>query len=277
MSAPFYTTRDLQAMLQVDRTTIYRMAESARLPGMKVGNQWRYPRRLIDQWLEAQTNGAQPVDESGLSSYPPAAVADGAATRAAVPSLAEILPLECVQLMLDAFADALGIMVVLTDLQGHPITRTSNPCGLLAAVEAHPEGYARCLALWAEIAARPALLPTFTQSDLGLMCTRAFVRVNHELIGMVVFGGIAPREWPPTPLQLEASATALHMDVADLNTHVTQVYTMDAAQEQRLLTSVQRVADVITHIVSERREFSARLTSIAALANPQAAALVLPI
>jgi hypothetical protein len=137
----------------------------------------------------------------------------------------------------------------------------------LAAVEAHPQGYARCLALWAEIAARPAIQPSFTASDLGLLCTRAFVRVGNELSGMVVFGGIAPEEWPPTPAQLAASANALGMARDDLEPHVAQVYTMDGAQEQRLLTSIQRVADVITHIVSERQEFAARLSSIAALAN----------
>ncbi len=166
--------------------------------------------------------------------------------------------------MQDAFADALGIMIVLTDLKGVPVTASSNPCGLMAAVEAHPEGYARCLALWSEIAVRPALQPTFIQSELGLMCTRAFVRLGNELCGMVVFGGIAPAEWPPTPTQLHDSADALGMASDELAAHVTQVYTMDAAQEQRLLASVQRFADVITHIVSERQELSARFASLAA-------------
>ena len=270
MSAPFYTTRDLQEMLQVDRTTIYRMAESARLPAMKVGNQWRFPRRLIDQWLQAQSADAAfgaPADAGTAHAVVVTDARSGNASNGSVPLLAEILPLECVQLMQDAFADALGVMIVLTDLKGVPVTRTSNPCGLLAAVEAHPEGYARCLARWADIAARPALQPSFTQSDLGLLCTRAFVRIGNELTGMVVFGGMAPGEWPPSPAQLEVAADRLGMTSDDLAAHITQVYTMDAAQEQRLLGSVQRVADVITHIVSERQDFTVRLASIAALAN----------
>lgn len=265
MSAPFYTTRDLQAMLQVDRTTIYRMAESARLPAMKVGNQWRFPRRLIDQWLQEQAPQAAP---DGAAPAQGAAIPASAAKAAASPRLADILPLACVQLMQDAFADALDVMIVITDLDGRPVTRTSNPCGLLAAVEAHPAGYARCLALWAEIAARPALQPSFTQSELGLLCTRAFIRVGNELCGMVVFGGMAPAEWPPAPAALDAAAEILGMEVDDLAAHVAQVYTMDAAQEQRLLSTAQRVADVITHIVSERQDFSVRFASIAALANP---------
>ena len=42
------TTKELQAILHVDRTTIYRMAESGRLPAVKVGGQWRFPRQQID-------------------------------------------------------------------------------------------------------------------------------------------------------------------------------------------------------------------------------------
>ncbi len=265
MSAPFYTTRDLQDMLQVDRTTIYRMAESSRLPAMKVGSQWRFPRRLIDQWLQEQ---APETPTDGAAPDPSAPVATpSSATPAASVRLAEILPLACVQLMQDAFADALNVMIVITDLDGRPVTRTSNSCGLLAAVEAHPTGYARCLALWAEIAAQPALQPSFTQSELGLMCTRAFIRVGNELCGMVVFGGMAPAEWPPAPAALDAAAALLGMESGELTEHITQVYTMDAAQEQKLLNSAQRVADVITHIISERHDFSVRLASIAALAN----------
>ncbi len=50
------TTKELQAILHVDRTTIYRMAESGRLPAVKVGDQWRFPRQQIDGWLR-QTHG----------------------------------------------------------------------------------------------------------------------------------------------------------------------------------------------------------------------------
>ncbi len=36
--AEFLTTRQLQEILHVDRTTIYRMAEAGRIPAVKVGN-----------------------------------------------------------------------------------------------------------------------------------------------------------------------------------------------------------------------------------------------
>ncbi len=38
------TTRQVQALLHVDRTTIYRMVESGELPRWCVGKQWRFAR-----------------------------------------------------------------------------------------------------------------------------------------------------------------------------------------------------------------------------------------
>ena len=46
------TTRELQQLLHVDRSTIYRMAESGQLPAIKVGRQWRFPADRIERWLE---------------------------------------------------------------------------------------------------------------------------------------------------------------------------------------------------------------------------------
>jgi len=46
------TTKDLQQILHVDRSTIYRMAEAGQLPALKVGRQWRFPAERIDRWLE---------------------------------------------------------------------------------------------------------------------------------------------------------------------------------------------------------------------------------
>ena len=54
MADELMTTRDLQDFLQVDRTTIYSMLSEGRLPGFRVGGQWRFSRREIEDWLEEQ-------------------------------------------------------------------------------------------------------------------------------------------------------------------------------------------------------------------------------
>ena len=45
------TTRDLQELMNVDRSTIYRMAESGKLPAIKVGRQWRFHKSILDEWF----------------------------------------------------------------------------------------------------------------------------------------------------------------------------------------------------------------------------------
>ena len=45
------TAKDMQTLLQVDRSTIYRMAEAGQLPAVKVGKQWRFPGDLVEDWI----------------------------------------------------------------------------------------------------------------------------------------------------------------------------------------------------------------------------------
>lgn len=251
MSDNFYTTRELQDILNIDRTTIYRMADSGKLPAVKVGNQWRFPRRQVQQWMDKQSLPAPAGGEQVASS--------------AVMELRKYLPLECVQLIQDTFADALGVMILITDLHGQPVTLPSNPCGLFRAIEHQPQAQERCLGWWAELARRPSLHPTLIASHLGLLCARGFIRSGKELNGMVIVGGIAPQLWPPSPEQLEQIAHSLAVEPDLLQAHVDEVYRIDPAQQQQLLGMVQRIADVMTHIASERQQIITRLEQIAAL------------
>ncbi len=49
------TPKEMQTLLQVDRSTIYRMAEAKRLPAIKVGKQWRFPADAVEKWLQQQS------------------------------------------------------------------------------------------------------------------------------------------------------------------------------------------------------------------------------
>jgi excisionase family DNA binding protein len=250
--ADLLTTKELQTILQVDRTTIYRMAESGRLPAAKVGGQWRFPRQQIDVWLRQRT--ATPASHPALET-----MLDGPA--------AEIFPLECVQLIQDGFADALGVMVLLTDLDGQPITRPSNPCGLFSAAETSPVARQRCLALWARIASEPSIAPRFVESHLGLLCARGLVRVGSEIKAMLVVGGIAPQHWPPSDQQLDRIAADLELAPDLVREHIDQVHRLDSQGQAHVLPFVQRIADILAHIAKERVDLASRLQRIAEISR----------
>jgi excisionase family DNA binding protein len=175
------TAKDMQDLLQVDRSTIYRMAEAGQLPAVKVGKQWRFPGDMVSTWLHVQTDKDQ-RDLPGFINLGGLPVPNG--------NLASILPLDCVQLIQDAFAEALGIMLVVADLDGQPITRVSNPCPLYHLLAESDGGHALCHDKWRELGQVPAwaaVSPGFG----GLLCARWCV--GNELKGMVASLRVARR------------------------------------------------------------------------------------
>ena len=42
--------------LKVDKFTVYRLVSQKKIPAFKVGNQWRFKRRMIDAWLIENSN-----------------------------------------------------------------------------------------------------------------------------------------------------------------------------------------------------------------------------
>ena len=76
------TTRQVQDLLKVDRITVYRMLQDGRLKGIKIGQQWRFPRAEVERFL-------------GVS---PAATAQPAISDPAFPT-------HCVQTIQDLFAE----------------------------------------------------------------------------------------------------------------------------------------------------------------------------
>jgi excisionase family DNA binding protein len=58
-----YTIKELSEHLRVHRATIYRLLRQGRLPGFRVGSDWRFSRAAIEQWerLQALAPQQQPV------------------------------------------------------------------------------------------------------------------------------------------------------------------------------------------------------------------------
>lgn len=235
------TTEQVQRMLKVDRTTIYRMVDRGELPGVRVGKQWRFAATDIRHWLQTHTT-------------------PGGARRAAPQAnpgqteLPALLPLECAQQIQDAFAEALGVMMVTTDMRGCPVTEVSNPCGFFEALIHEPAALTHCVHTWQQLAAAPAIEPRFSPSETGLLCTRGLIRVGSDLKGMVVAGGIAPETWPPDDGQLAALADTFKTGVTALRASVNRVYRLDRTDQQKVLRMVQRVADIFSHIAAARHD-----------------------
>src|SRR6476620_9693379 len=50
----FLTTEEVLDYLQVNLRTVYRLIKAGKIPAVRVGRQWRFRKRDIDAWLDAQ-------------------------------------------------------------------------------------------------------------------------------------------------------------------------------------------------------------------------------
>ena len=48
------TLQEVAEYLKVGAKTIYSLVQRGRIPGFKVGGQWRFRRKDIEQWVESQ-------------------------------------------------------------------------------------------------------------------------------------------------------------------------------------------------------------------------------
>lgn len=246
MTPELLTAAKIQEILQVDRSTIYRMAEDGRLPAIKVGRQWRFDPVEIDQWLLGRGLTNVPRSEAAVTESEP---------------LSQLVPLDCVQLIQDTFAETVGAMIIVTDMNGNPVTRASNPPGLFAATQESPKVWEECMSHWKQMAMSLDLEPQFTRSSLGLLCARGMIRAGAELKGIVFIGGFAPADWPPTAEQLVDMADRLDVDVGVLESHIHEVHHLAPGEEAAMLLLVQRIANIVSHIIHERGQISAALSA----------------
>lgn len=55
---------ELAEYLDMSKSTIYKLSQSGKIPGTKVGRYWRYKREFIDEWLAANGGRIAITDDS---------------------------------------------------------------------------------------------------------------------------------------------------------------------------------------------------------------------
>src|SRR5258707_3742669 len=54
------TLKELAAHLSVNERTLLKLVSEGNIPGVKIGNQWRFRKAMIDTWLDDQMLGVSP-------------------------------------------------------------------------------------------------------------------------------------------------------------------------------------------------------------------------
>lgn len=247
------TTKQVQELFRVDRSTIYRMAEDGRLPAVKVGRQWRFPADKVESLLGSPGEPASPA--------PAAAPHNEAVT------LDTVLPPDTAQAVADLAADLFGVMAVVTDMSGRALTTVSNPCGYFASVFNAVYTPDRCSEGWRRLGEEIDLEPHFLPSHLGFLCARSFIRIGSSLAGMMIVGGVAPEIWPPSQDEIEAVAAETGIPIDEIHDHINEVYWIDTAHQDWIVRNLSRVSDLISLLADGHGRLVQKLESIAALAK----------
>lgn len=181
MAETLLTAQQVHDRLDIDTSTIYRMAGDGRLPAVRIGRQWRFPAPSIDALLSPRK------DDGGeaVATAPPSHL-NSRDTSILLP------PVTTIVAALEVVAPVLGVSLVVTDLEGRPLTDVVNPAPAIAAQLDDSDFLAACGAEWRHLAADTDLTTRLQRGTFGFLCARSLVRHGSALVAMVLAGGIAP-------------------------------------------------------------------------------------
>lgn len=241
------TVKQLQDLLQVDRTTIYRMLNDGRLTGIKIGGQWRFSRKEVDDLLSG-------------------AAASGA-TESTLPT--DILPLHCLQAMQNVFAEIAGVGAVTTAPDGEPLTTISNSCRFCNLILGTESGRQACVASWRKLAAQPDRHPAFMTCHAGLQYARARIEIDNSLIAVLIAGQFYADQ-PDADEQaarLRQLAAKHQLDLDTLTEAARDLPVLDSRMYTRIGGWLESVAHTFEDVGRERAALLERLRRIAAMST----------
>jgi excisionase family DNA binding protein len=255
------TARQLQDLLQVDRTTIYHMLQEGRLPGFKVGGQWRFARSEIGTWLAeqqcAQSSVTTAESREATEAPPPGAGQLGA----------EALPLHCIQPIQNVFAEALDVAAVTTTVQGEPITALSNLGPFCSLILSSEEGRRRCRSSWQTLCRAAGHEPSLSRCHAGLLYAGGRVEVGNEFLAMVFAGQFRLEGQELEMVSLRELATACGLPPVALQAAAADLPALSQAQADKALRLLQVVSETFSQIGQERLALMQRLRRISEMST----------
>lgn len=245
------TTKQMQDLLKIDRTTVYRMLKTGRLIGVKVGNQWRFPRDEVEALLSGAAHS--PDCES--------------ATDTPLPT--STLPVPCLQAIQDVFAEIADVGAITTRANGQPLTAVSNCSRFCRFIQSSAAGHAACVASWQKLTQLSPQKPQFFACHAGLQYACARIEVNNRLEAMLIAGQFYAA--PPAPsevqLRLEDLARNLNLDAAELTDAAQEIPVLTSRLESRIGHWLEKVALTFAQVGKERAAFYDRLRLIAEMST----------
>lgn len=244
------TTNLVTELLQVDQTTVYRLLKNGRLPGVKIGNQWRFSRQAIEKYLQGESSQPAKQEESDSSSV-------------------TILPLSTMQAVQDICADIANIGSVVTDTNGNLLTKISNPCQYCQLILNSHSGRLACQASWKALAQQTNNALTFVTCHAGLQY--AYARVNAEGAepAMLIAGQfyVEPPEFAEETARVQKLAAKHDLDLDALQQAVKKITVLDKRKRRDITHWLEKAARTFVKVAKERASLFDRFQRIVELSS----------
>jgi len=240
------TTKQLQDLLGVDRVTVYRMLNDGRLRGVKIGNQWRFPKSELNRLLGEAEEQNEPLAQTEPLEY---------------------LPSDCWQRVQEIFAGIIGIGALTISSSGEPLTQPTfaNPfCELMLS---SAEGRVACQESWKRIALSAGRGRPFQLCHAGLCYQRVPVHSEGRAIGWLIAGQfyIQNQDWARQEERLSQLSQKYHLPLSVLLQAAARIPVLKKYQQQQVQEWTPKVAETFESILCERSDLMSRLRRIAEL------------
>jgi excisionase family DNA binding protein len=246
--ADFYTVKQLQDLLKVDRITIYRMLQDGRLKGVKIGHQWRFSQADVHNLLGGVSDNPATSSEAGSE-------------------ISTTLPVHCIQTIQNLYSNISQMTALVVDMQGMPLTTISAPCRFCATINSSTAGAAACRAAWRQMAGDCRERSQVFTCHAGLNYSAAPVFDQGVQIGAFITGGfylLLPDRYEESE-RVEKLAARYKLSAGQLQDQVTEVTAIPADRRAAVETWPRAAALAVQSILDERIGLISRLQKIANL------------
>jgi len=239
------TTRQVQDILKVDRITIYRMLRDGRLKGVKIGQQWRFPQREVENLLDGKASVVETTQVDPGAGF----------------------PVHCIQTIQDLFSAVSQISALVVDTAGEPLTQPSSPCAFCQLVQQSSSGLEACRASWREIARQAMTGRKFFTCHAGVQYMAAPFMDDEKPVGFFLAGEFY---WQTPDAgeesgRLQCLAETSQVPLEKFQQEKRSIPVIDPSLHTRVEGWPFTAARAIQGILQERSRYMTRLQQIATL------------
>jgi excisionase family DNA binding protein len=242
----FLTAKQVIELLNVDRTTLYRMIKENRIKGFKVGSNWRFPAGEINAIMNGKAS----------DSFPP------------VETPKEVLPVHCIQPIQEVFSDIIGVAALTTDPDGNPITEISNSCSFCKMIMSSDAGREACRNSWKNLRFSNDGKPVFNTCHAGLKYSGASIKLENTEEAKLITGQYFVSK-PNADYFIKVKSLAKHfgLDSKELLSAAKEVKVLDERTKSVMAKWMLKIAKSFEQMAVERKELLNKLKNIAEISN----------